>query len=153
MLLAQLAKDHVECTSGYGFGAERHAIRGKHWDRVASDLVCGVADVLPDVGIVVTGKPWDVSFKTVTANAGESWASINAGSTKRKSAWSFSDSRAATTARGLPRGSRTSMVLYTALRARAAMANAHRSAEALRAAERSFRSRRNRAGVISCSRG
>ena len=39
---------------------------GEHWDRTASDLFCGVADSIQDVGLVFIGQTWDASEKAVT---------------------------------------------------------------------------------------
>ena len=57
MLLVSEERDRVHIENGYGPGILTVTrFRGERWPQVGADLLCGVADVFPDVGIITVGK-------------------------------------------------------------------------------------------------
>lgn len=60
------------------------------WARMASDLICGVADCFQDVGIVVVGEPWITNERSLTISE-RRWANISSFERRTKSVWCFSD--------------------------------------------------------------
>lgn len=102
MLMLTLKDDRIIYVNG--FNADPWTVtryHGEHWEQVGSDLLCGVADVFQDVGIVATGisssMPSLEAVKTVSIRGnsmripvGERWAKIDAPKANR-AVYSFSD--------------------------------------------------------------
>jgi hypothetical protein len=102
MLMLTLKDDRITYTNGFNatpFTVTRY--HGEHWEQVGSDLLCGVADVFQDVGVVATGKsssmPSLEAVKSVSIRgnsmripAGERWTKIDAPEANR-AVYSFSD--------------------------------------------------------------
>jgi hypothetical protein len=70
-------------------GPTRYA--GEYWDRIASDLLCGVADVFQDVGIVILGKTSDANSDVLAAAGDRRWVNIADARGTHKSIWSLSE--------------------------------------------------------------
>lgn len=93
MIFFALKDDCIQCKSGYGsaWGVTRYS--GEHWDRVAAELICGVADVFQDVGIIVTGNPWDAQLSSLKDADSSRWRCIDASDRQHESVWAFSENR------------------------------------------------------------
>jgi hypothetical protein len=89
MIFLKLTDDYIECESGYGSALAVTRYFGEHWDRVASDLLCGVADVFQDVGIVITQKIGAALLERFKKE--ERWTPIGPSSNVGESLWSFSE--------------------------------------------------------------
>jgi hypothetical protein len=92
MIFFKLSDEFIECESGYGAEGSVTRYHGEHWSLVASDLLCGVADVFQDVGIVVTGAAKAAPLEGVKAADAYRWVSIDASDKRFKSVWSYSAS-------------------------------------------------------------
>lgn len=64
---------------------------GEYWDRIASDLLCGVADVFQDVGIVIIGKTSDANPNVLGDARHQGWVNIADARGTHKSIWSLSE--------------------------------------------------------------
>lgn len=91
MIKWNLADEFIECKSGYGSASSVTRYDGEHWSLVASDLLCGVADVFQDVGIVVTGAAKAAPLEYAKAAPASRWVSIDASDKRFKSVWSHSE--------------------------------------------------------------
>jgi hypothetical protein len=77
---------------------------GERWEQVGSDLLCGIADVFPDVGIIVTGKSASRSNGTIKVSglspnrredgiiARSDWQPIDEPDRRFRAVYSLSDS-------------------------------------------------------------
>jgi hypothetical protein len=102
MLRLTLEEHHIEYENGFNaapWTVTRY--HGEHWEQVGSDLLCGVADVFPDVGIVATGKSSSMSLESVKSvtmrgnsirvPAGDRWAPIESSKTNNRAVYSFAE--------------------------------------------------------------
>jgi len=60
---------------------------------MASDLFCGIADVVQDVGVVTIGKPLDANERLIASAPDGRWIGITGKERRFKAIWSFSDER------------------------------------------------------------
>lgn len=85
-----LTDEFIECRSGYESAMSVTRYRGEHWSKVASDLLCGVADVFQDVGIVVTGATNAAPLEFAKAAPSDLWVPIHSPDKSIRSIWSYS---------------------------------------------------------------
>jgi len=89
MLKIEFTEDCITCKPGPSVECGPTRYGGEYWDRIASDLLCGVADVFPDVGILHIGEPGEPSWQRVKSG-GTRWAEITDHPLQGKSVWGAS---------------------------------------------------------------
>lgn len=72
---------------------------GERWEQVGSDLLCGIADVFQDVGIVATGRSDSITSETLSVVStdgnsrlrptGDRWVPIDTADKKGKAIYAF----------------------------------------------------------------
>lgn len=103
MLRLIVNEGHLEFQNGFNaFPYPVTRYHGEQWEQVGSDLLCGIADGFPDVGIVVTGNSATVTSETlkhVTRDGngnrrptGDGWVSIDDDDKQCKAIYSYSES-------------------------------------------------------------
>jgi hypothetical protein len=88
-----LLKDRIVYSNDIDVTRSPTRYSGEHWDRTASDLFCGIADSIQDVGLVFIGQPWDASEKMVTTADECRWAPLITKERRNKSVWHLSRER------------------------------------------------------------
>jgi hypothetical protein len=102
MLRLELHDGHLKYVNGFNaspWSVTRY--HGEHWAQIASDLLCGVADVLQDVGIVTVGRSTcrsrgSVKYCAIAGSDNEvltqkRWVPIDAADRAHKSVYSLSE--------------------------------------------------------------
>ena len=91
MLNLRLTDSYIRYVSGFGVAVGPTRYLGDHWDRTASDLLCGVADSFQNVGLVMIGKPWDADPKLIASASEDMWANVTSENLLNRSIWSYSE--------------------------------------------------------------
>jgi hypothetical protein len=102
MLRFDVHEGHLQYANGYN--AEPMSVTryfGERWEQVASDILCGIADVFQDVGLVTIGRSTSRSRRSVkcyslTPDENERleldrWVPIDAGERVHKAVYSLSE--------------------------------------------------------------
>jgi hypothetical protein len=102
MLKLTLGEDFLKYENGFNaspWSVTRY--HGEHWAQVGSDLLCGVADVLQDVGIITIGKSTcrergSVKYCPIAGSEPETlthkrWVPIDVADRSHKSVYSLSE--------------------------------------------------------------
>ena len=87
MLHLSYGTDCITYTSGIAVPASFTRYSNHHWDRTAADLLCGVADVYEDVGLIAIGDEWDADLDQVMAASSESWSRLSTRERRVRSLW------------------------------------------------------------------
>lgn len=90
MLSLSYGSGCITYTSGIAVPASFTRYSNQHWDRTASDLLCGIADVYEDVGLIAIGDEWDVDLARVLAASPELWSKLTSQNQRARSRWEVS---------------------------------------------------------------
>lgn len=91
MLELNFSEKQITYKSGVSVNQGPTRYDGEHWSLIASDLLCGMADVFEDVGIVQVGEPWVTSIASIREGSPGRWADVTSAGLRGKSVYGLSE--------------------------------------------------------------
>jgi len=93
MLKLVVREESFTYVSGVGINQSFTRYAGEYWNKTAAHLLCGIADVFPDVGLIVTAEADALDRLLIETTEQFGWSEFGVNADDQKSIWHLSDAR------------------------------------------------------------